>query len=122
MISTFFGRNLKYLIDQSGKTNKSVANHLGFSHSSITNWTKGKSHPAVKDLIEICNYFEVSIDEMLKSDLSQTYTSPTHSRQKAPEPEAESIGKMYKLLERYVVVLENAIRQDCPKLKEKLRL
>ena len=124
-MSTFFGKNLKYLISERGNTNKSVAEKLGFSNSSISNWTKGKSHPAVEDLMRVCDFFEVTETDILRKDLSQPYQLEEAQEKYKPvkrESEAESVGKMYGLLERYTAMLEDAIRQHCPELKDKLYL
>lgn len=65
----FFGRNLKTLIRQSGKTNRQIAQELGYQPTTLSNWVTGASYPSVDRMIEIAKYFDVSIGALLTKNI-----------------------------------------------------
>lgn len=57
--------NLSVLLAQNKMTQKKLAERLELSQTAVTNWIKGKNAPDIDTLIEICEIFQVSINEMI---------------------------------------------------------
>ncbi|MGJ1537349.1 XRE family transcriptional regulator [Sphingobacterium multivorum] len=67
----FWSRNLRYLRKQKGFSQMELADALNISRSKIAHYESEKPiNPPVEELIRISEYFHVSIDILLKSDLS----------------------------------------------------
>ena len=82
----FFSNNLKYLIEQSGKSRAAISEALGYSgHSRISNYTTGQSSPRTDDLVNIAKYFDVSVEDLTNIDLQ--------SRPFVKEPEGKYDSK-----------------------------
>ena len=67
-----FARNLTRYIAESGKTQKEVAQDLGFHPTTFNTWCVGKITPSTGKIQRIADYFGIE-----KSDL----TDPPHMRQ-----------------------------------------
>lgn len=59
-----FAKNLNYYINNSGKTQKEVAEAIGFSPTTFNTWCTGKIFPKTGKIQAIADYFGI-----LKSDL-----------------------------------------------------
>lgn len=59
-----FSRNLRKYMALHDKTRKEVAEALGFSYFTFTDWVKGKKYPRMDKVEKLANYFGI-----LKSDL-----------------------------------------------------
>lgn len=61
-------RNLKMYISKSGKDRSIVAEELGISYSTLTDWVNGKKYPRINSLEKLAAYFRIS-----KSDLIEDF-------------------------------------------------
>lgn len=61
-------RNLKMYISKSGKDRSVIAEELGLSYSTLTDWVNGKKYPRINSLEKLASYFSVS-----KSDLIEDF-------------------------------------------------
>lgn len=50
-------------------TQQEVAEQLNVTRQTVSNWEVGKSYPDVPTLIEISNFYNLSLDYMLKGDV-----------------------------------------------------
>ncbi|EGQ2902907.1 XRE family transcriptional regulator [Staphylococcus pseudintermedius] len=70
-----FSKNLKYLRKKHDMEQIDLAKKLGRkSASSISEWEKGKYTPKMKTLSELARLFNVSINDLMEKDLSNTKT------------------------------------------------
>ncbi|MFI3329216.1 MAG: helix-turn-helix transcriptional regulator [bacterium] len=53
----------KYLVMQ-GKSQVDLARHLGLTKAAITNWIKGTTSPDINNISEICNYLDISVNDL----------------------------------------------------------
>lgn len=60
-----FGEILKELRLEKGLTQKGLAQELFVTVPTLSHWECGYQEPSFKDLIRICQYFDVSADYML---------------------------------------------------------
>lgn len=67
-----FGRNIAHLREFYGLTQANLAAKLRYStHSIIARWERGDIVPPAKTLTELSSMFNVSVDDLLYSDLAQ---------------------------------------------------
>ena len=64
-------KNLTFLRGEFGFTQVYCSDKMGVKASSWNNWEKGLSAPKLDTIIELSIFFEVSIDDLLKVDLSE---------------------------------------------------
>ena len=56
---------LQELRTQAGLTQRELAEKIGVKNYTVANWEQNRTEPAIKDLIDIANFFEVSIDYLI---------------------------------------------------------
>ena len=61
-------KNLKKYIAKSGKDRTQIAEDLGLSYSTLTDWINGKKYPRINNIEKLADYFNVS-----KSDLIEDF-------------------------------------------------
>lgn len=62
-----FNEKLRYLRTRDHLSQVDFAKELGFSQSSVAGWENGTREPNIKTLIEIANYFNVSVDYLIEN-------------------------------------------------------
>lgn len=71
MASSNFGKNLKYLRTKNKLEQRDIANLLNKkSVGTISYWEQGKSEPNHKILNALADYFKVSVNDLLNTDLA----------------------------------------------------
>ena len=60
-----FGELLKELRVEKGITQKRLANELSITVPTLSHWECNYQEPSFKDLVRLCDYFEVSADYLL---------------------------------------------------------
>lgn len=58
------GQRLKQLRQQTGKTQKEVANEIGLSRQVLSHLENNRNEPDMDTVIKIANYYKVSIDSL----------------------------------------------------------
>ena len=76
------GSNLKLLRKRIKKSQEEVANDLNLTRSSYSGYENGVAQPSIDNLIAMSTYFKISVDQLIKTDIS-----------KIKEAEWESIDK-----------------------------
>ena len=66
-----YARNLAYLRRKHGMTQADVANLLGVSKATSCKYENGDVEPNVEQLIKLADFFGVTMDQIVKQDLSQ---------------------------------------------------
>jgi transcriptional regulator with XRE-family HTH domain len=67
----FLGKNLRHLRKQTSKTQSEIASLIQKGQTTIGNWENGISEPNLNELLIISNFFDISVDKLLKADLSE---------------------------------------------------
>lgn len=109
----YFSLNIEYLRKSKGWTQSQLADNVDITNNAVSAWENKRSYPNAITLLRISNLFRVSLDDLLKKDLARVGDNPT--------PNQASL-KNDKSLDSYTILLEDAIRQDCPKLAKRLNL
>ncbi|MFF0831056.1 helix-turn-helix domain-containing protein [Brevibacillus sp. NPDC003359] len=60
-----FSERLGLLLDRNGTYAKDLAQHLKLHKSSVSLYLAGKSFPTVDNLLEIADFFNVSVDYLV---------------------------------------------------------
>lgn len=82
-----FANNLHYLRKRDKVTQEDLAERLGVSRQSVSKWETGEAYPETDKLIALCDIFGVSLDDMMRSDMTGTENEePTPD---SPQPSAE---------------------------------
>ena len=71
MANPLFGSNIKLLRQRRGRSQEETAIALDVKRSSWSGYENGSAEPPFDLLVKISNYFKVSIDKLLKEDLTQ---------------------------------------------------
>ena len=69
-MSELFGNNLTFLRERNNLKQSQMIDFTGVSRATWSDYERGKTEPDFKGLIKISDFFGVSVDEILKIDLS----------------------------------------------------
>ena len=64
-MTVYLGKNIKRLRLERKLTQEILAEFLGVTFQSVSNWERGESYPDITMLPEIAGFFKVSVDELL---------------------------------------------------------
>lgn len=64
-----FGKNLQILRKMTNMTQEKLAEKLNVSRQTISKWEQDSAYPEIEKLIEICELFHCSVDEILREDM-----------------------------------------------------
>jgi transcriptional regulator with XRE-family HTH domain len=67
----YFASNIKFLRKRRGRTQDDVAVALNLKRSTLSGYENGVAQPAIEILVSFSRYFNMSIDTMLKIDMSK---------------------------------------------------
>lgn len=82
---SFFAKNLRYLRSLKKINQTDFANIFGLTRSAIGAYEEQRSEPKLDIIIEMANYFNITIDDFLKTNLSQTNVNAYFLTQKNNE-------------------------------------
>src|ERR1700760_2085777 len=119
----FLGKNLRYLRKQSSKTQSEIAALIKKGQTTVGNWENGISEPNLEELLIISNYFDISLDTLLKSDLSEM--SVFQRQGAAITPYEHSDGDLLQVRERedkwsYVLQEIKSLREEVERINARL--
>ncbi len=64
-MTIYLSENIKRLRREKDLTQETLAEFLGVTFQSVSNWERGESYPDITILPEIAGFFKVSVDELL---------------------------------------------------------
>lgn len=67
-----FGNRLKQARQKQQVTQQRVADDLNVSRQTISSWETENSYPDIESLIQLSNYYQISLDTLLKEDTGMT--------------------------------------------------
>lgn len=92
-----FAKNLNYYMKVNGKSRRDVADALGFSYYTFTDWVKGKKYPRMDKVEMLAKYFGIK-----KSDLIE-------DKAKNPDANTEISENRKKLMDFVEAVPEDKV-------------
>ena len=66
----YLGKNIRYLRKQLSKTQSEIASLIKKGQTTIGNWENGISEPNLDELLILSNFFDISLDTLIKIDLA----------------------------------------------------
>lgn len=104
-----FSKNLRNLMEKSGKTQKEVADVVGVAPPTFNEWLSGKKFPRIDKIQKLADYFGI-----LKSDLIEE--KMTEEKEKDNEILAEIIVRM-RMDEDFKSLVESLYLLDSDKIQ-----
>ena len=65
-MENYFTKNLKDLRAEFGISQAQLAKRLNIAAITISRWETGFSEPSIQQILDLCDYFQISTDELLK--------------------------------------------------------
>lgn len=69
-----FGEHLKQARLNKNLTQEQVAQEFAITRQTLSNWENEKSYPDINSLIKLSDYYQLSLDELLKEDTGMRET------------------------------------------------
>ena len=67
----FLGANLPYLRKTNGNlTQEKLAEKVGVSRQTVSKWESGEAYPEIPKLMDLCDIFHCTLDDLLRKDLT----------------------------------------------------
>ncbi|HTN38207.1 MAG TPA: helix-turn-helix transcriptional regulator [Arachidicoccus sp.] len=110
MANNRFAENIKYLRKKSGKNQTECGIDLDLPRSTFSNYEKGDTEPVVGKLVEIAQYFGISIEHLLFKDFSNDDTSAKKEVNQPVTSELISPKTVIELQESTISILRNTIK------------
>ena len=63
--------NLKKIRKDNNLSQEQLAEELGVSRQAISKWESGIAYPEMDKIIQLCNKFELNIDDLLNKDIRE---------------------------------------------------
>lgn len=101
-----FGERLKFLMTQRGVMQKDLADYLNVMPTAVSNYVVGLREPEQKILVEIADYFGVTVDYLLdhKVPSSADENSLLIRYRNMSESQREMLVDFMGILEKYTVL------------------
>lgn len=80
-------KNLQYLRKRDKITQEDLADRLGVSRQSVSKWETGEAYPETEKLLSLCELFNVSLDSLMRGDISAT--APVETEDAEPQQATE---------------------------------
>lgn len=120
-INNNISANISYLVKKTRFSQSDFGNLFNLKQTVVNQYINGKSFPKIETIQKICNYFEISIDDFINTDLSEKpYAIRDGKLLMSNEPDKEDyspispryVDQLEKSLndkERIILALENSL-------------
>ncbi len=65
----YFSKNIRFLRKKGGLRQEQMGDYTGIARTTWSNYENNLSEPSIAGLIEISNFFGITLDELMLSDL-----------------------------------------------------
>lgn len=101
------GKLIAELRKQQGLTQQQLADRLNLSNKTISKWESGSGSPDISNLPILADTLGVSVDELLRGELSKTETKQSNDFSKNDVPRKELTSEQKK--ERAIIALAASV-------------
>lgn len=108
----YIGGNLKFLRKSIGKSQEELATVFGLTRSSYSGYENGVAEPSLETVLLICEYYKITCDAFLKTDLSKF--SDDEWRQFKSTQNLDVEGKKIRILTQTVDAEDNELIELIP--------
>ena len=63
--------NLKKIRKENNLSQEDLAEKIGVSRQSVSKWESGSAYPEMDKMVQICNIFNLNIDDLLNQDIEE---------------------------------------------------
>lgn len=70
---SYFAQNLKFLRSHHKLSQDALAQHIGLNRGNIASYEKGSAEPSLKNLLNISQYFNISLNTLLETNVEEQY-------------------------------------------------
>lgn len=96
-INLNIANNICDLLERRNRTQLELAEYMGVSQATVSNWCKGAKLPRMDKIDRICTYFDVERTELFSKNFKDTYSddSMLMSARVAQSPELKQLISFY---------------------------
>lgn len=112
-----FAKNIRYLIKKMDINNSKLERDMGWGKNSVHNYVTGNSEPNYERTIKIAEYFSVSVDDLLRRDMSVGEGGSVvsdgilpYGNNKACQLRVAELESVIELQKKYIALLEGNIK------------
>jgi transcriptional regulator with XRE-family HTH domain len=81
-LRNIIGKNLSELRKRNGMTQLELAEKLNYSDKSISKWEHGDSLPSIENIVDICNFYHISLDDLIHEGIESKNNIDTVKQEK----------------------------------------
>ena len=135
MYETFFHLNIKALRNGANFTQEKMGKIIGKAKETIATYEKRGSEPNFQSMCTLSDYFQISIDDLIRADISKWEKIPTigegdkivmiappkkEVKRLTLESERSLHLELIEQMRRRIKEMEHIIRENCPQVATKL--
>ena len=86
-LNAIIANNITVLLDEHNKTQQELAEYMGVTQATVSNWCKGIKVPRMTKIDKICEYFNVTRSQLMeeKTESKQSYYLDPEAAEMAQE-------------------------------------
>ena len=111
--------NIKFLRKRVGLTQNELAAKIGKVPVTVSDYEKGKTVPPIEIALKLCDIFQVSLDDLVNTDLKKAGFPSKAQKGASPEPGLELLNRL--LLQKLEEAGE-ALKKSNPEAYRRLKL
>ena len=122
----YISENIKILRKRLGLTQSDIAERLGKTVTAVGDYERGKSTPPLEVTLQLCEIFQVNLDDLVNKDLSKE--GPGRPDEEAPRkstiptPSDEDQELLRRLLILKIEEIAADLKEEQPELYKRFRL
>ena len=93
-----FAKNLKYYVEKSGKTQREMADIVGVSAPTFSEWMTGKKYPRIDKIERLASYFGILKSDLIESKSSSPSDTPSNLTSKDERDIAKDLERIMQKL------------------------
>lgn len=87
-LNLIIAKNISRYLDSHNKTQNDLAQYMGVTQATVSNWCKGIKVPRMSKIDKICSYFNIN-----RSDLMEERTNNIDDASYYLDPDAETLAQ-----------------------------
>lgn len=65
-LNTIIAKNISYYLESHNKSQLELAEYMGVSQATVSNWCRGEKMPRMKKIDMLCKYFNISRSDLME--------------------------------------------------------
>ncbi len=78
---SYFSKNIKFLRESKGISKSELSKRINVNQSTLTRWENGEMGATIDNALDVANYFEISMADLVGRDLSINNYSDSNLKQ-----------------------------------------